>query len=195
MNLTLCWQGPLGPGRFPADTEAIEALLAPGVYLRIKRYQGERTVAYVGQSIQLLARIDQHLTNTLGLLYGLRDEHGRPCFEPAFLARLTALNDIETVGALALAEARRTQFYYALCDDVFAPEHLDMVEHLLMRRVEQRLGVENRVAPPKGPVEEMVVIDSDLSALAAEDQGLLADLIGSAPLALEAPLMEAELGG
>jgi hypothetical protein len=75
------------------------------------------------------------------------------------------------------------------------PEHLDMVEHLLMRRVESRLGAENRIAPPKGLVEEVVVIDTDLSALGAEDQGLLRDLIGTAPLALEAPLMEVELGG
>ena len=119
MNLELNWRGPYGAGLFPQTLEAMAELLNAGVYLRIKRYAGERTVAYVGQSKQLLARMDQHVSAVLGLDHALRDETGRVGFLPAFDARFRSLNDIETVVGLALADARCMRFFCALCDDGF----------------------------------------------------------------------------
>ena len=135
MKLELHWCGPYGAGHFPEDSEAMAELLRAGVYLRVKSYARGRNVAYVGQSKQVLARIDQHVGAVLGLGHGLRDESGRMVFTPAFDARLRALNDIEKVAQLALAEARRMRFFCAFCDDGFDSDFLGLVEYLLMQRL------------------------------------------------------------
>ncbi len=187
MRLHLAWRGPLGPGAFPVDDAALEALDEPGVYLRVKRYDNDRLVAYVGQSRHLLARIDQHLVNTLGLAYPLRDAAGRPVFRGDFRERAHGYNALAEAAALALAEASRTRFYYALCDADFELEYLNAVEHLLMTRVaaritcsEARLAGENRVAAPGD--DAACSIGWDLARLAPADAALLERLLGAAPI-------------
>ena len=76
MQLTLVWRGPVGPGQFPEDGDGLAALAAPGVYLRIKRYDGGRTVSYVGQSTRLVVRFDRHLRDILTFTAALRDDAG-----------------------------------------------------------------------------------------------------------------------
>ena len=188
MKLELHWRGPYGAGLFPETPEAMEGLLGAGVYLRIKRYAGGRTVAYVGQSKQVLARMDQHVSAVLGLAHVLRDESGQVVFTPAFDVRLRGLNDIETVAGLALAEARRMRFFCAFCDDGFDSDFLGLVEYLLMRRLaESGSGgtAENINHPPVAEFDTEVTVESEFSALAAPDGKLLHGLIGDAPLRLE----------
>ncbi len=188
MKLDLHWQGPYGAGLFPQDTEGMQELLRAGVYLRVKRYSHGRTVAYVGQSKQVLARIDQHIGAVLGLTHGLRDDAGRMVFTPAFDARLRALNDIEKVAQLALAEARRMRFFCAFCDDGFDSDFLGLVEYLLMQRLSTSGNdgdAENVNRPPVAAFDTEVTVESELGALAAGDEKLLRGLIGEAPLMVE----------
>ncbi len=188
MKLDLHWRGPYGAGLFPQDTEGMEELLRAGVYLRVKRYSHGRTVAYVGQSKQVLARIDQHIGAVLGLTHGLRDDAGRMVFTPAFDARLRALNDIEKVAQLALAEARRMRFFCAFCDDGFDSDFLGLVEYLLMQRLSTSGNdgdAENVNRPPVAAFDTEVTVESELGALAAGDEKLLRGLIGEAPLMVE----------
>ena len=191
MKLELHWQGPYGAGLFPDTAEGMENLLRAGVYLRIKCYSGGRTVAYVGQSKQVLARIDQHIGGVLGLTHGLRDESGQMVFSPAFDARLRALNDIDKVAQLALAEARRMRFYCAFCDDGFDSDFLGLVEYLLM----QRLGVaggacdaENINRPPVAEFDSEVIVESAFDAVGRADEKILRGLIGETPLRVEEAL-------
>ena len=60
----------------------------------------------------------------LCLTHGLRDESGQMVFTSAFDASFRALNDIEFIAQLALAEARRMRFYCAFCDDGFDSDFL-----------------------------------------------------------------------
>ncbi|MDA0230831.1 MAG: hypothetical protein O3B21_11675 [Proteobacteria bacterium] len=188
MKLELHWQGPYGAGLFPHSAEGMENLLRAGVYLRIKSYSGGRTVAYVGQSKQVLARIDQHIGGVLSLTHGLRDESGQVVFAPAFDARLRALNDIDKVAQLALAEARRMRFYCAFCDDGFDSDFLGLVEYLLMQRLAVAGGAsdaENINRPPVAEFDAEVVVKSEFGALAAACKKLVGGLVGVAPLMVE----------
>ncbi len=189
MNLHLVWGGPVGPSLIPSDPESLAALDQPGVYLRTKRYEGGRVVAYVGQSRQLLTRFDQHVVNALGLTQPLRDSRGRPAYDADFASRLAAYNDLERAAKLACEEARRTRFYHALCVDGFDPDHLDLVEGELMRRVERRLAahagcpaLENRIAAPGADADTTYRIESDFTGLGVDDRGLLETLVGREPM-------------
>jgi hypothetical protein len=182
MKLELHWRGPYGAGLFPEAAEAVEQLMGAGVYLRVKHYAGGRTVSYVGQSKQILARIDRHISSVLSLSHGLRDDAGRSVFVPSFDARLRALNDIEAVAALATAEAKRMRFYCAFCEDGFDSDYLSLVEYLLMQRLRD---AENINRPPVAKFDNEVVVESDYTALAAADEALLRGLIGEAPLRIE----------
>ena len=185
MKLELHWQGPYGAGLFPEDASDCAELLRAGVYLRVKRYAKGRSVAYVGQSKQVLARIDQHMGAVLNLTHTLRDDDGLVCFEPAFDARLRALNDIDHIAALALAEARRMRFYCAFCEDGFDSDYLGLVEFLLMQRIGDNGEAENVNQPPVSEFDTEVIVESDYSVLAGEDKKLLRGLIGDAPLVVE----------
>ncbi|MDP6474213.1 MAG: GIY-YIG nuclease family protein [Alphaproteobacteria bacterium] len=185
MKLELHWRGPFGAGYFPQSDAGMQELLRAGVYLRLKCYARGRNVAYVGQSKQVLARIDQHIGAVLGLTHGLRDDAGRVVFTPAFDARLRALNDIERVAGLALAEARRMRFFCAFCDDGFDSDFLGLVEYLLMLRLADGGSggeAENINRPPVVAFDSEVIVESDLGAIAPKDQKLLRGLIGEAPL-------------
>ena len=76
MDLYLCWRGPVRSGNFPTEADDVEAINQPGVYLRVKLYDKERVIAYVGQSTHLVTRFDQHLTRLLSLQQALRDTNG-----------------------------------------------------------------------------------------------------------------------
>ncbi|MDA0240556.1 MAG: GIY-YIG nuclease family protein, partial [Proteobacteria bacterium] len=117
MNVTLTWQGPVGPGRFPDDPLVFETLCQPGVYLRVKCYDDERLIAYVGQSVSLLARFDQHLTSMMSLGAPLRDSSGTVVFFGDAASRMEAYKTLSEIAALAAADTDRVRFWYALCDD------------------------------------------------------------------------------
>jgi len=185
MKLELCWRGPYGAGLFPETAEGMEALLGAGVYLRVKGYAKGRNIAYVGQSKQVLARIDQHLGAMLSLTHTLRDADGGVRFQPQFDARLRALNDIDQIAALALAEARRMRFYCAFCEDGFDSDYLGLVEYLLMQRIGDSGEAENVNRPPVVEFDTEVIVQSDYAALAAADEAMLREMIGAAPLVVE----------
>lgn len=187
MAATLLWQGPVGPGAFPDDPLLFETLSEPGVYLRVKAYDGGRIVAYAGQSVSLVARIDQHLTVMMSLCAPLRDDDGRIVFTGDAGARFGAYGRLDEAAALAARDARRVRFYYALCDDYFQPEHLNLAEGLLQRRLAARIAdVENALAAPgRMPDDCPDVWENDLSALDGAERALLGDLLGDAPMRLE----------
>jgi hypothetical protein len=192
--LTLGWRGPLGAGSFPADAAGVAALMVPAVYLRVKAYAGGRTVSYVGQSRTLIARIDQHLGQVLALATPLRDDAGRPAYGADPVERLGRLNDGAVLPALAAAEALRMRFFYAACDEAFPEDCLSLAEAALKDRLEAEAArhaglavVENRNRVPFAALDEAVVIDSALDALAPDDAALVAGLIGGAPIRIGAP--------
>jgi hypothetical protein len=196
MSVELVWQGPVGPGcadgtPFPDDPLLFENLCEAGVYLRIKTYDNGRTIAYAGQSVSLLSRFDQHLVAMLSLAAPLRDAAGEVVFTCDAAARLDAYGRLEDATALAAADAGRVRFWYALCDDYFHAEHLNLAEGLLQRRIAQRLSsalsdVENaRAAPGALPDEVPDIWINDFSGLDATGAALLAGLLGDQPMTLE----------
>ena len=195
MELTLAWQGPVGTGLFPEEGDALEALRGPGVYLRMKGYRKGRTVSYVGQSRNVLSRIDQHLTAMLALQTPLRDEDGRSVFAGDAGARLAAYSDLAAATGAAAAEAGRTRFYVALCDDGFAPEHLDLVEGALKARLEHRVATgaglaacENVQGVPRDPFADIARIVQDTAALSPEAADVVTRALGTEPIRVDAAL-------
>jgi hypothetical protein len=197
VRLNLIWFGPVGPGSFPSDPLGLEALAQPGVYLRVKRYERARTVGYVGQSRNVLARIDQHLTQALGLLYPIRDALGIVRSRGDLAARLAAYNDLEAAARLAAEDVGRTRFYVAACGEDFDPDHLSLAEGALKRRMEARLAsapdaaaVENQqgITLPEDAME--IVIENVFDALAPADRDVVLGLLGDAPIELTALLAE-----
>ena len=200
MSVELVWQGPVGPGclpgaTFPDDPLLFENLCEAGVYLRIKTYDNDRTIAYAGQSVSLLARFDQHLVAMLSLASPLRDAAGNVVFTGDAAARIDAYGRLEDATALAAADAGRVQFWYAQCDDYFHTEHLNLAEGLLQRRIAARLisaspgfliAVENaKAAPGAMPDDVPDIWINDFSGLDATGATLLGDLLGDAPMTLE----------
>lgn len=193
MEQILAWQGPVGARLFPDDEAALEALRGPGVYIRIKRYAGDRTVSYVGQSRSVLTRIDQHLTAMLALQTPLRDERGRTVFAGDAGARLGAYNDLEAASGAAAAEVLRTRFYVALCGEDFSDELLDLAEGALKARMEERVvsgtglsACENIQGIPQDPFADIVRIVLDTSALMPEDAELVERALGTEPIRVDA---------
>lgn len=190
MSIALRWQGPLAVGRFPTDSDGLDALAVPAVYLRLKCYDGGRLIAYAGQSVNLLSRVDQHLTRLLSFAQPLRDEAGDAWFTATREARYAAYNELGRTLALARAEAERVRFYYAPCDDEFTVDFLPLAEAALIGRLKAgRAACENRVAAPIAGLDRRVVFESDTSAIDMADRTLLDDLLGRAAMAL-APLEE-----
>lgn len=183
--ISLRFLGPIGAGRFPIDPDALDRLAAPAVYLRLKLYERGRTVAYAGQSVNLLSRIDQHLTRLLSFAQPLRDAEGDAWFTATREARFVAYNDLGQTLALARAEAERARFFYALCDEDFSPDLLSLAEAALILRLRECGGpCENRVGAPIAGLDRRVVFECDLSALDEADRSLISRLIGDAPIAL-----------
>lgn len=190
MAVTLFWQGPIGPGAFPApyreDSLLFETLCQSGVYLRVKLYEGGRTVAYAGQSVSLLSRFDQHLSAMLSLAAPLRDASGAVVFSGDAEARIDAYDRLDEASAMAVADTRRVRFFYALCDAYFHVEHLNLAEGLLQRRIADRLSdVENAVAAPgRVPDDCPDVWENDFGDIDPEGRVVLEAMLGTAPILL-----------
>ena len=192
MSVELVWQGPVGPGclpgaTFPDDPLLFENLCEAGVYLRIKTYDNDRTIAYAGQSVSLLARFDQHLVAMLSLAAPLRDAAGDVVFTGDAASRIDAYGRLDDATALAAADAGRVRFWYAQCDDYFHTEHLNLVEGLLQRRIAVRLSdVENaKAAPGAMPDDVPDIWVNDFSGLDDVGKNLLQDLLGDTPMTLD----------
>lgn len=197
MIITLAWNGPVGIGNFPTDSNVLEALDAPGVYLRLKSYERGRGVSYVGQSKSLLTRIDQHITALLSLQYPTRDATGAPVTRGDFADRIRAYNDLEAAMEATIADAARMRFFLAPCDDDlgFSPDHLNLVEGAIKTRLETHAvagadACENIQGVPGSGFDGIVAIESDFTGLASADATTIAELIGAEPLAIP----EAALG-
>ena len=91
------------------------------------------------------------------------------------------------MSALASADAGRVRFFYALCDDYFHTEHMNLAEGLLQRRIASRIAdVENAVSAPGGmPEDAPDRWENDFTALADADKSLLAGLLGEDPMTLD----------
>ena len=200
MELMLQWRGPIGPGLFPESGDELAALSAPGIYLRIKRYDGgdtaPRTVSYVGQSKQLIVRFDQHLRDILTFSSLLRDDTGTIALGRDSANRFQAYNAIGDVMALVTAEAARLRFYWAFCEDGFDVAYLNLIEGALKSRLESRAGhgdafaCENRQGIGDGAFDEDIVVFNVFDALDAGDATMLGDLVGTDPIHLTVPLAE-----
>jgi len=196
MSVELVWQGPVGPGcapgaPFPDDPLLFENLCEAGVYLRIKSYDNDRTIAYAGQSVSLLSRFDQHLASMLSLAAPLRDAAGEIAFSGDAAARIDAYGRLADASALAAADAGRVRFWYALCNDYFHTEHLNLAEGLLQRRIAARLSsvpsdVENaKAAPGAMPDEVPDTWINDFSGLDPDGAALLRGLLGDDAMTLD----------
>lgn len=187
MTIRLRWQGPVGPNCVPHDPLVFEKLCQPGVYLRVKTYQGERTVVYVGQSKSLLSRFDQHLSAMLGLAAPLRDSNGGLVFSGDASARLKAYNNLEGLTFLAREDAQRVKFFYAMCDHYFHSDYLNLVECLLQDRLIHNMSdVENAICPPRRLPEDVPdEWENECSGLEAFDRNLLFAMLGEETMRFE----------
>ena len=200
MKLTLQWRGPIGPGLFPEAGDALAALAAPGIYLRIKQYEGAggdaRRVSYVGQSKQLIVRFDQHIRDILTFSSALRDQTGEVALARDGASRYQAYNALEDVMALVTAEAARLRFYWAACEDGFDVAYLNLIEGALKARLEGQVAgggafaCENKQGIADGALEEDIVISHVFDDLEAADAALLTDLMAADPIHLTVPLAE-----
>jgi len=197
MDLTLRWQGPIGPGLFPEAGDELAALAVPGVYLRVKRYSGDRTVSYVGQSKQLIVRFDQHLRDILTFSSALRDDSGAVVLGREGPGRYEVYNALDNVMKLVAAEAARMRFYWAPCEDGFGEDYMTLIEGALKTRLEQRvvgqetaLDVENRQGITEPDFDEDIVVTHAFDSLAAADAALLGELMGAGLLHLTVPVAE-----
>jgi len=200
MNLTLRWQGPVGAGLFPEKGDEVSALAEPGVYLRIKHYDAAdteaRTVAYVGQSKQLIVRFDQHLRDILTFSSALRDDTGAVALARDGVSRYQAYNALGPVMALVAAEAARLRFYWATCEDGFDMAFLGLIEGALKTRLESQVlesnafACENIQGIGEGDFDEDIVICHEFDALRAADSALLGSLLGDDPIHLTVPLAD-----
>ena len=186
MDIILNWTGPIGPGTFPGDHETLEAMQAPGVYLRVKPYDNDRVVGYVGQSQNVLSRIDQHLTGLLSLQQTVRDGTGRIISRGDFADRLGVYADIRSAMELVAADAARMRFYVAFCDDMFEADQLNLVEGSLKDRMEEIAGrraglidCENRQGITADPFDGVVRIETEASALDPQHAEIVERLIGT----------------
>ncbi|MGY9017991.1 MAG: hypothetical protein ACKVHX_00780 [Alphaproteobacteria bacterium] len=187
MDLNLCWRGPVGAGNFPTDPNAVDAINEAGIYLRLKLYQGDRTIAYVGQSGHLMMRFDQHLTRLLSLHQPLRDASGQIVVEHGPENRFLALNEIITVAPLAIEEVLRTRFYFALAEDGFDVDYLTLIEAMLKARAEDIMHEqpENIQSINPGEFDHEILVVSDFSNVDAAGCRLIESVIGDT--AIEIP--------
>ncbi len=187
MTVSLIWQGPFGVNAIPRVPLFFENLCQPGVYLRVKTYDNGRLVVYVGQSASLLARFDQHLSSMLALATPLRDPSGAVIFSADAGVRLEAFKDLDRYSSLACDDVRRVLFFYALCDNYFQIEHLDLVEALLQGRIQGRLDdIENAISAPSAIQDNLPDRwKNDLSALEQASRGILLKILGDDLISLD----------
>ena len=160
--------------------KSFEPFLQAVYAFNLEQHLLRRFIAYAGQSVSLLARFDQHLSSMLSLSAPLRDASGTTVFTGDAGARIAAYGNIADSAALAAADTGRVRFWYAMCDEYFHIEHLNLVEGLLQRRITDRLSdVENAVAAPgRMPDNAPDRWENDFSGLDATDRNLLGTLLG-----------------
>jgi hypothetical protein len=188
MDLTLCWRGPVGAGNFPTDPEAVDAINQAGIYLRLKLYEGGRTIAYVGQSGHLMTRFDQHLTRLLSLHQPLRDDSGQVVDPRSTENRFWAFNEITTVAPLAIEEVLRSRFYFALAEDGFDVDYLTLIEAMLKARAENVMHEqpENIQSINPGEFDHDILIVNDFSNVDSSGQQLIESVIGDTSIEIPA---------
>ena len=142
MNITLKWDGPVGPKNFPEAFLEKESLSVSGVYLRFKQYENGHIVSYVGHSVNLLSRFDQHLRDILTFSVTIRDDFGEVLLSRNGSDRAAVYNRLDTLMPCIEKELSRTQFFFARCGDDFGEDYLKVAEALLKQRMERRIGVE-----------------------------------------------------
>lgn len=181
MDLTLCWRGPMGAGLFPEDIDGRAEMEMPGVYLRVKSYQGGRLIGYVGQSKNLLQRFEQHLTQMLSFNAVIRDDTGLPVGAPD---RLALFNALDEAGPLAFAEARRTRFYYALAENGYDVDYLTLLEALLKAEADRNLdgACENIQAIAVGAFDHDITVTHDFSMLDGDAAAMVRTIVGADPI-------------
>ena len=160
--------------------KSFEPFLQAVYAFNLEQHLLRRFIAYAGQSVSLLARFDQHLSSMLSLSAPLRDASGTTVFTGDAGARIAAYGNIADSAALAAADTGRVRFWYAMCDEYFHIEHLNLVEGLLQRRITDQLSdVENAVAAPgRMPDNAPDRWENDFSGLDAADRKLLRTLLG-----------------
>ncbi len=160
--------------------KSFEPFLQAVYAFNLEQHLLRRFIAYAGQSVSLLARFDQHLSSMLSLSAPLRDASGTTVFTGDAGARIAAYGNIADSAALAAADTGRVRFWYAMCDEYFHIEHLNLVEGLLQRRITDRLSdVENAVAAPgRMPDNAPDRWENDFSGLDATGRNLLGTLLG-----------------
>lgn len=175
----------MGASLFPDDPDERSALNEAGVYLRVKQYDGGRLVGYVGQSKHLLQRFDQHLTGILSLNVAIRDDTGQPACGPD---RLALFNALDHAGPLAIAEARRTRFYFARASNGFDIDYLTLLEALLKTRAEHCLGgaCENIQSIAIGEFDHDISVIHDFSLLEPDAAASVQAVIGVDPIHIQA---------
>ncbi|MBK18581.1 MAG: hypothetical protein CMM52_07075 [Rhodospirillaceae bacterium] len=188
MDLILYWRGPVGPGQFPTDPVQIEKINQAGVYLRIKLYEDERSIAYIGQSLHLVTRFDQHISGLLALQHPLRDESGEVTGGPGAESRFQILNDVAHAGSLAIAEAQRTRFYFAMAQDGFDQDYLTLIEAMLKSRAEKVMydRPENIQNINPGEFDHDISIVSDFAEIDDQGVNLIERTIGMEPILIPA---------
>lgn len=188
MDLYLYWRGPVRSGNFPIEADAIEIINQPGVYLRLKLYENERVIAYVGQSMHLVTRFDQHLTRLLSLQQTLRDGDGLAVEFQNAENRFATLNEIKAVGPMAIEEALRTQFYFALAQDGFDADYLTLIEARLKARAEDLMQEkpENIQTINPGEFDHNISIISDFSNVDAVGRTVIESVVGATPIEIGA---------
>lgn len=197
MDLTLRWQGPLGPGLFPEAGDDLAALAIPGVYLRVKRYEDARIVSYVGQSKQLIIRFDQHLRDILTFSAALRDETGVVVLGREGASRYGVYNALDDVMPLVAAEASRLRFFWAACEDGFDEDYMTLIEGALKTRLEERMigneaafDVENRQGITEPDFDDDIIISHAFDDLSPEDRAVLTEILGAGPIRLTVRIVE-----
>ena len=187
MNITLRWDGPVGPKKFPEAFLEREDLSVSGVYLRLKQYENGRIVSYVGHSVNLLSRFDQHLRDILTFSVTLRDDSGEILLSREGTDRAEVYNQLDTLMPCIEKEIHRTQFLFARCGEEFGEDYLKVAEALLKQRMECRTGIaisalENIQNIPLGGLDHEVLMQSDTSLLRADWIEVLNKMLGDHPI-------------
>ena len=114
-NVQLDWHGPLAIPRIDAYYRKFQQILdSAGVYFYIQQYP-EETVGYVGETSELMFRIQQHYSNFVGLMYYLRHDSGKEAYNPTIRRRNQGLDEIDIHVGVSMKEAKRLKFFFASC--------------------------------------------------------------------------------
>ena len=189
MDLTLVWRGPMVAGNFPGDVDAGLKLSTHGIYVRLKLYKSDRLVAYVGQLKNLLSRFEQHVTGVLSLVQQLRGDKGNSIkFSGDGDIRANTINNLKILGPIALSEAKRLRFIYALAEGGFDPNYLTLLESFLKHSADHNLKerMENVQSINPSEFDHEIKIYQNFSLLKEKTRLLVRQIIGPDPILIPA---------